>query len=83
MEKERETIYNWYDYRMSTILKEGKIGSFEIKKKVIKKGTVLNMYNSKEGRITKGEYQFDYPLVTLDEDGHTWMSDSQLELESA
>lgn len=83
MDKERETVYNWYDYRMSTILKEGKVGSFEIKKKVIKKGTVLHMYNSKEGRITKGEYQFDYPLVTLDEDGHTWMSDSQLELESA
>lgn len=83
MEKKRETVYNWYDYRMSTILKEGKVGSFEIKKKVIRKGTVLNMYNSKEGRITKGEYQFDYPLVTLDKDGHTWMSDSQLELESA
>lgn len=82
MVKEQETIYNLYDFRMSHLLKEGKVGSFEIKKKIIPKGTILNMYSSKEGRIFKGKYQFDYPLVTLDEDGYTWMSDSQLEMES-
>lgn len=83
MAEGRKIIQNRYDFRMSTILKEGKIGSFEITKRIIHKGTVLGMYNSKEGRITKGEYQFDYPLVTLDESGCTWMSDAQFEVEGA
>lgn len=76
------TIYNWYDFRMHTLLKEGKIGSFEVKKKVIPKGTTLTFYNSKEGKIFKGTYDFDYPLVALLEDSCVWMSDSQLEVES-
>ena len=82
MVQERPTLYNFYDFRMSKILKEGKIGSFEIKRKTIQARTVLNMYDSKKGRILKGEYNFDYPIVTLLEDGHTWMSDSQIEIES-
>lgn len=83
MVQKQQIVYNWYDFRMSSILSVNKIGSFTIEKTTIAKGTILDIYNSKEGRITKGKYAFDYPLVKLVEDGHTWMSDSQLEVESA
>lgn len=77
-----KAICNQYDFRMSSILKEGKKDSFEIKKEVIPRDIVMNIYNNKEGRITKGKYQFDYPSVVLKENGNIWMSDSQLEVES-
>jgi len=77
----REVIINTYPFVMSKILKPGKIGRFELYHKLIKKGTILQLY-SRRGRLFRGEYQFDYPIVSLDEDGDTWMTDSQLEVEA-
>lgn len=82
MDKEEPTVYNLYNFRMSNILKEGRIGSFEVRKKVIPKGTIMEIYDWRNGRILKGEYDFYYPIVTLLEDNDVWMTDSQLEIES-
>jgi len=67
---------------MSRILQEGKSGDFELKKKIIEKGTILNIYDREKGKILKGQYDFDYPVIVLTENGKVWMSDSQMEVES-
>lgn len=70
-----------YDFIMSKILKPGEIGNWELKFDVVPAGQSVALYD-RSGRITIGEYAFDYPLVALTEQGNTWMSDSQLEVES-
>jgi len=75
-------VYNQYDHILFELLQPGKVGNFSIEKTLIEKGTILNMYDRKEGRIFKGRYTFDYPLVVLREGGEVWMSDSQIEIES-
>lgn len=76
------TIYNTYDFVMSRTLKEGQVGKFELVKTIIPAGTVMHVYSRHAGKITKGKYGFDYPAVILKEDGHSLMSDTQLEIES-
>jgi hypothetical protein len=78
---EPEIIYNQYDYRMSTILKTGKRGSFEIKRGVVPEGTPLWTYDHKQGTVSQAFCAFDYPLMILLESGDIWMSDSQPEVE--
>lgn len=79
----RRTIFNAYSFTMTEILKPGRVGSFAIENKIIRKGAVLNGYDRHGGRIKKIKYDFDYPTVRLSEGGNVWMSDSQLEVEAA
>jgi len=74
---------NKYDYTMSRVLEEAKVGNFSLEKTIIQKGTILRLYNRRGGRIIMGKYVFDYPLVVLKEGSGIWMSDAQLEVESA
>lgn len=67
---------------MSEILEPGQVGRFSIKKDVVSKGTVLNGYDRHSGRIIRIKYDFNCPILELTEDGDTWMSDTQLEMES-
>lgn len=76
------TIYNSYDFIMSRMLKQGKVGRFELVKDTLLIGSIMNMYDRYAGRLTRGVYAFDYPSIMLKEDGRTWMSDTQLETES-
>lgn len=75
-------VYNRYDYRMTQLLQEKTVGSVSLKKKVIPKGTILDIYDRNQGKISKGKYTFDYPIVMLSEGGTTWMTDTQLEIEA-
>jgi len=67
---------------MSRILQERSSNEVSLEKTLIPKGTVMRLYNSKEGKIFLGKYGFDYPLMRLREGDGLWMSDSQLEVES-
>lgn len=77
----KSAVLSTYDYLMTRTLKEGKVGNFQLKKRVIEPGTVLPIYH-REGMITKAKYEFNYPIITLMEGEHLWMSDTQLEIES-
>lgn len=70
-----------YTTIMSQILKPKKVGNFELVKKVIPKGMVLNTYDSKLGRIYKDKYDADFPVVMLKENLGIWMSDAPFEQE--
>jgi len=76
-------LTNKYDFTMSKLLKEGKVGNFSLVKTFVPEGTILNMYDRKEGKLFKGRYLFNYPLVALREgETEVWMSDAQIEIES-
>ena len=70
-----------YTTIMSSLLKECHNGNFSIRKKVIPKGTILDMYDSVTGRLYKDEYDADFPVVVLQENGNVWMSDTPYEQE--
>lgn len=70
-----------YNFAMSRILKPGRAGNFEIKLDIIPAGQAFARYD-RSGRISIGEYGFDYPIAALMEDDKVWMSDSPLEVES-
>lgn len=71
-----------YTTIMSSILKEGAVGNFQLRKKIIPKGTWISMYDSKRGRIYKDFFGADFPIVSLSENEDIWMSDSPFEQES-
>jgi len=66
---------------MYDVLVEREIPPFRLVKKIVKEGTVLDFYDSREGRIYKGKYPHDFPIVVLEENGEVWMSDTPLEQE--
>jgi len=66
---------------MSKILKEAENPPFSIRKRIIPAGTLLNHYDPTEGRIFKVKFMNDFPIITLKEDSHIWMSDTPFELE--
>jgi DNA-directed RNA polymerase subunit RPC12/RpoP len=75
-----------YTTVMSKILKERSIGNFMLQKKVIPKGTELQMYDRKIGRIYWDVIDADFPIVVLcekkDDSWDVWMSDAPFEQES-
>ncbi len=81
VEVEPAVVFNQYDYRMSTILKPDKRGSFEIKRGVVPEGTLTWTYDHQQGTVSQALCAFDYPLMVLLESGDIWMSDSQPEVE--
>ncbi|MFH0846831.1 MAG: class I SAM-dependent methyltransferase [Chloroflexota bacterium] len=76
-----ESKDNHYDFIMSRLLKPGIEGDWELRLDTVPAGRSVGLYD-RSGRITIGEYAFDYPIVVLSERGRTWMTDSQLETES-
>lgn len=66
---------------MTDILEERQIPPFSLKKKVIPKGTNLDLYDPARGLIYKDSYPKDFPIVILQEDGEVWMSDTPFEQE--
>lgn len=75
-------LYNTYPFTMTELLEPARSGEFELIKTIIPKGKEVRLYD-RSGRIFPGEYAFDYPTVILKQGGKAWMSDSQLEIESA
>jgi spermidine synthase len=72
---------NTYPFTMTELLKPAKSGEFELTKSIIPEGREINFYD-RDGRIFKGKYAFDYPVVILKQNETAWMSDSQLEIGS-
>jgi hypothetical protein len=70
-----------YDFIMSSILKSGTVGKWEIRHDLVPAGQRFALYD-RSGRISIGESEFDYPIVVLLENGKVWMTDSPLEVES-
>jgi len=66
---------------MSQVLAPEEYGNFLLEHRIIKAGTVVDSYD-RMGRIIKRNYDYNFPIVILSEDGKTWMSDSPLEVES-
>lgn len=81
MDKNERTFRQVYPQIMSNILNEGKSGNFELKKKVVHKGTLMRMYNFQKGCHYYYEYPCDYPIITLLEKGEIWMSDTPYEID--
>lgn len=71
-----------YPFTMSKILKEQRVGKFAIEKTVTHTGTIIEGYDSYNGKIRNVKLTFEYPVVKLTEDGNTWMSDTLFEVES-
>jgi hypothetical protein len=81
-----------YSTIMSKILAERSVGNFQLGKKVIKKGTELQMYDRRQGRLYYDALDADFPTVILYEKSDfggkgmqswdIWMSDAPLEQES-
>jgi len=67
---------------MGDLLRENEDPPFRIRKKTIKKGTILDHYIPEEGRIVKVRFDEDFPIVVLEEGRKVWMSDSPFELEA-
>jgi len=72
-----------YPFTMSKLLKPGQVGKFAIEKTIITKGTVVDGYDRRRGKIDQVSYNFDYPVVKLTENGNTWMTDTPFEVESS
>lgn len=77
----KRIFMNIYPFTMTELLNPKKSGAFELIKTVIPKGKVISLYD-RNGRIFKGQYAFDYPVVILKKNETAWMSDSQLEIGS-
>jgi len=77
-----EVTLNTYPFTMSKVLKPGRVGRFALEEANISKGTIIDGYERDRGRIKKIRCNFDYPIIKLTEDGNTWMSDNQFEVES-
>lgn len=73
-----------YTQIMKSVLKEGKCGAFELKRRVIPKGKILQTYKKEIGMF-RDEFAEDYPIMALTEgnkeDMTTWMSDTPFEIE--
>lgn len=80
---DRDLTPDVYSFTMSKILKEGKAGNFAIEKETLLKGTVVDGYDRRRGKMDQVRCDFDYPIVKLTENGNTWMSDNPFEVESS
>jgi len=80
---DRDVSFDTYPFTMSKLLKQGQVGKFAIEKATLFKGTVVDGYDRRRGKMDQISCNFDYPVVKLTENGNTWMTDNPFEVESS